>query len=627
MPPFPTFRPFGLRRNDRSKRVRRFAGWTAAVGAIALLAGILQTASAQEGLVVTDTALTSSSPNNTSLINEIVTYTATVTVDGSETRVTEGNVAFMRDVSGVDEAIPECAAVEVGLDGTARCSQTYTLPGTHIISAIYTDDQEPPVFDTSTSSDLTQTVKAASSTVLSSSDDDDTTVSGEPVLYTATVSSDYTGATPTGSVTFQKDGANITGCVEIGLSTGQTASCPTKFAKGTAGDVSYVISAVYSGDPTFAGSPSNSITQSVGQAATTTLVSSQPTRWVRGRSITYTAAVAPVDPSSGEPPPTGTVTFTHGATTICSEVTLSGGTAACSYTHNSTGSQTITAQYSGDSNYASSNDDITQVVNLPYLVTSSLSGSSSEPTNASFRVSGGPARSYTLCVRLLGTWRSGPRDDLRTPEPDGGEPGESWATKWTLNTNDRCRGFTWNSGSASTQTLYPDFGFAAKGTYQVTLKIEGDEIDTATVNWNSWCPPSALRDIGVWRPSRLKTLDSCKGSSGYVGKGGSRSSLDADLGWRWMSGLGRLHVEYVAMDSGWYSNPTTGGTPLLRSPGGAGTDNRWTLWGHFQCDTYHGWKEFHRVYMAQQGNAIFISGAQYSTKTPSVSGTWSAHKC
>ncbi len=89
-------------------------------------------------------------------------------------------------------------------------------------------------------------------------------------------------------------------------------------------------------------------------------------------------------------------------------------------------------------------------------------------------------------------------------------------------------------------------------------------------------------------------------------------------------GSRRIHVEYVARDH-YYSNPTTGNTNLLPNPGDVG--NGWTLWGNYQCDTYHGYDEFHAVYMARKGDNIYISGPQYSTKTPSVSGTWSAHAC
>ncbi len=48
-------------------------------------------------------------------------------------------------------------------------------------------------------------------------------------------------------------------------------------------------------------------------------------------------------------PGTGTVTFTNGKNTLCDEVPLSGGTAACYQTYQCTGLETITASYAGES--------------------------------------------------------------------------------------------------------------------------------------------------------------------------------------------------------------------------------------------------------------------------------------
>jgi hypothetical protein len=168
------------------------------------------------------------------------------------------------------------------------------------------------------------------------------------------------------------------------------------------------------------------------------------------------------------------------------------------------------------------------------------------------------------------------------------------------------------------------FGFATKGTYRATWSVSGSQVGTDTFSWNSWCPPKGLRDIGVWRPSRLKTIDSCKADWGKVARTGNTSNLDKDFGWAWAVGSHRIHVEYIARDH-YYPNPTTGNTNLLPNPGDIG--NEWTLWGNYQCDTYHAYDEFHAVYMARRNDNIYITGPQYSTRTPSVSGTWSAHAC
>jgi len=85
-------------------------------------------------------------------------------------------------------------------------------------------------------------------------------------------------------------------------------------------------------------------------ATTTTLAQTTPATGnsVYGQAVTVTATVAP---TSGSGTPTGSVTFTLDGTTGPT-VSLSGGTAAYSPTGLVAGTHTITANYSGDVNYA-----------------------------------------------------------------------------------------------------------------------------------------------------------------------------------------------------------------------------------------------------------------------------------
>ena len=93
--------------------------------------------------------------------------------------------------------------------------------------------------------------------------------------------------------------------------------------------------------------------QMVNKASTTTTLGSAPNPSVSGQTITFTATVAPVSPGAGTP--TGTVNFTEGATTLASGVTLNGSDQA-TFTISSlaVGSHTITAVYSGDTNFTTS---------------------------------------------------------------------------------------------------------------------------------------------------------------------------------------------------------------------------------------------------------------------------------
>jgi hypothetical protein len=635
---FPSFVPIALRRNrsSPSKGGRRLAAWTAALGAVALVGGVLQTASAQ-GLIGTTTTLESSSVDNTSLLNETVTYTAKVT---AEPVVASGKVTFFEELEGVDQPITECTDVAV-VAGEAECQQTYTSTGTHTISAAYTDDAEPKVYeDSSTTSDLTQTVKAASSTVLSPSDN--STVSGELVTYTATVSSDYTAATPSGSVTFKVDGGDIPDfdgngspdCVAVSLDTAHMATCPTKFAVG---DGSYEITAVYLGDTSFAASTSNAINQAVGQAGTTTVVSSSPTQWRKGQPVTYTAAVAWNPPSTGFPAPTGTITFKHGTTTTICEKELVGSTEDCTYTHNSSGSQTITAEYSGDGNYVGSDDDITQVVAFYDVV---ATASSANATFTITSIDGAPRLSqYRLCVRYFG-YNNVEDDWPAVTTPPRAE--RSGIHRFGINFNNKCNEFGWSSGSSDDMERLmdaplgsDDFGFATKGTYEVSWFTCGNQdctsngvlIGTDKFDYDSWCPPNvgSFRQIGVWRTSRHKVRNSCYVDTANASGLDSHFDKDRSVSWKgW-------HNEFVARDYiGSYGAPSQG--PLGANGNGWGSGWRRYV-GVWVCDRYHhGKSELHPMFMAEEKTANggirrYLGGAHYSTKTPSISGTWKTYKC
>jgi len=125
----------------------------------------------------------------------------------------------------------------------------------------------------------------------------------------------------------------------------------------------------YTGDPF---DPMNGITYTTGAVTaactvsaafaandtTTVITSHTPDPSTFGQVVTFTATV-----TGGAGTPTGTVTFSEGATTYCSSVPLNGSQAACSTSSLSTGSHTITATYSGDGNYNGSSGTVGQTVN------------------------------------------------------------------------------------------------------------------------------------------------------------------------------------------------------------------------------------------------------------------------
>ena len=182
----------------------------------------------------------------------------------------------------------------------------------------------------------------ASSVSLTSSSNP--SVSGQSVTFMVSVSPSSGSSTPTGNVTFN-DGATTLG--NVALSGGQanltTSSLPVR---------SHSITAAYSGDSNFSGSASPVLTQVVNQAPTSTAISSSPNPAVTGQSVTFTATVSPLPPGGGTP--TGSVTFTDGATTLGTAGLNGSGQAMLTVPSLSPGSHSIAGQYSGDSNFGSS---------------------------------------------------------------------------------------------------------------------------------------------------------------------------------------------------------------------------------------------------------------------------------
>lgn len=133
---------------------------------------------------------------------------------------------------------------------------------------------------------------------------------------------------------------------------------------------------------------------------TSTTLSSSLNPAATGQAIMLTATVAPV---SGSGVPAGTVTFLNGSSTL-GTTTLSGGTATWSASGLAVGNDSITATYSGDSNFgASSSSALLEVVNsTPF--TAAPSGSSSATVSpgqaAVFTVSFAPGTAQTQTVLL-----------------------------------------------------------------------------------------------------------------------------------------------------------------------------------------------------------------------------------
>jgi hypothetical protein len=181
------------------------------------------------------------------------------------------------------------------------------------------------------------------------------------------------------------------------------------------------------------------------------------------------------------------------------------------------------------------------------------------------------------------------------------------------------------AAGSDTQTFGNNFTFGGPATYEVDWYVPdvpangGTRVGTAgTFQWAdssgtlSPCPPDPQLQIGLWRPSRHKVLNRCKTVTAVVVKSVTTSSLDQDRGFRF--GSTALHPEYMLRDKGILPSPSLNST--------------WTLTAVYVCDLYHGFYELHPVFKATNSSGTtYLTGPQYSTATPSVSGTWSLHSC
>ncbi|HEY6471929.1 MAG TPA: Ig-like domain-containing protein [Acidimicrobiales bacterium] len=300
-----------------------------------------------------------------------ITYTATVTdSSANSTGTPTGSVDFQ--VEGVSPGTTSQGSyTDIGsdsLNGASGSSPTISdlNPGVYNVKAVYGGDSN----FTGSSATISQTVTPDTTmTTLNSSVPN--SVYGQPVSVTATVTANPPGGgNPTGQVDFQivnnAPGSTATDLGDVSLSGGSAGIALPNEPAG-----SYTVTATYEGSPLadFVSS-STTLLQTVNPDPTTTTVTTSVSPSVSGQAVTFAATVSANAPGAGSP--TGTVTFSDGATPLATvNLAVVGGSDQASLTTSalSVGTHAITATYNGDDNFVTSNDSLTQTVNQDQTTT------------------------------------------------------------------------------------------------------------------------------------------------------------------------------------------------------------------------------------------------------------------
>jgi Bacterial Ig-like domain (group 3)/FG-GAP-like repeat/FG-GAP repeat len=293
----------------------------------------------------TTTAVTSSL--NPAPGGQPVTFTATVT-PAFNAGALSGSVTFYDGAN-----VLGTVAIK---SGQAMFTTSSLLLGTHSITAAYAGDA---TYLASTSPALLETINSSSTaTALISSLNPSTF--GQSVTFTATVTPSGRG-TPTGTVTFT-DGPNVLGVVA--LSGGQALLSTSALGAG-----SHSIVASYSGDSAYQAS-SAALEQTVQMARTSLSLASNINPSGYNQAVTFTATLTPQFGGSA----TGTVTFNDGVNTL-GTATVSGNLATITVSTLALGTHSITAAYSGDSNFTGSSSGIVSQVVTKASTTTAVASS------------------------------------------------------------------------------------------------------------------------------------------------------------------------------------------------------------------------------------------------------------
>lgn len=291
--------------------------------------------------VATSTVLTGT--NNPSVFGQSITLTATVTGQAPT-----GSVAFLENGMPIGCVATNLTAIDA-THAEATCTTAALTTGTHNLTAFYAGNATNL---TSTSAVYVQVVDQATTT---------TTIlppiavaPAQPAQISVNVAVVAPGSAALSGIVTIADTTDSLSCSYSLPAIGCSITPPSAGTKA--------LTATFTPDASIAANVSGS--SGAGQLVVTTntvtvVGSTSLTPSVYGNSITLSAVV------TGQTP-TGSVSFTDGATVLCSAAGLVGGgnspTATCATNTLNAGTHTIQVVYSGDTNNVTANTTITQDV-------------------------------------------------------------------------------------------------------------------------------------------------------------------------------------------------------------------------------------------------------------------------
>ena len=407
--------------------------------------------------------------NGTTSVNQQVTFTATVTYATSPapTLTPTGSVAFTDTTTSTTLCSTASVSV-VGGKTQATCQTSSLNAQSHSIQAVYTSGDGN--YSGSTAATVNQTVNPITPNFQVTSSANGVTV-GSSVTFTATLSltsGSFAPLFPNGNVTFTSKNL-ITGCsgpvspVTQGSTTYQ-ATCTTSSLVWP----SDIVTATYSGDANFT-PPATTMTETYVQAIPTVALTSSPLSPAVNQAVTLQATITPPGTWTSSVLPTGNVTFTQGATTLCSQVTISGSplVATCPYTFNSVASGgTISAVYSGDPNFTAGNT-ATYAENVAKSSTTTTVSSGQAPSNINQQV--------TFTATVTPSYNAGSAPSVPTGTVTFTSTGTTNATLCSAVS------FT-GTGANSSATATCSYTFTSAGSNNVVATYNDDSNFTGSVS-------------------------------------------------------------------------------------------------------------------------------------------------